>query len=113
MRQFDSSDFVVKSVIVTQMTGDNPWHYAPSAQFVVVLSGAWFVKGSDGSTTTFRRGDVLYQDNTKDHPATWAGTQQAMHYSGVAPGEATCSQLIIQVERSASTNNPGEWGGVR
>ena len=113
VREFGPSDFVVKRTLVTQMTGDNPWHYAPSAQFVVVLSGAWFVKGTDGSTTVFRPGDVLYQDNTKAHPAAKDGTQRAMHYSGVAPGETTCSQLIIQVERSASVNNPGEWGGIR
>ena len=95
------------------VTGENPWHYAPAAQFVIVLSGAWYVKGSDGKTTVFRAGDVLYQDNTKAHPAAKEGTQQAMHFSGVAPGEETCSQLIIQVERSASVNNPGEWGGFR
>ena len=113
VREFGPSDFVVKRTLVTQMTGDNPWHYAPSAQFVVVLSGAWFVKGTDGRTTVFRPGDVLYQDNTKAHPAAKDGTQQAMHFSGVAPGETICSQLIIQVERSASVNNPGEWGGIR
>lgn len=109
VRQFGLSDFTVKAVVVTQMFGENPWHYAPSAQFVVTLSGAWYVRTSDGKTVVFRAGDVLFQDNTNAHPAARAGTQDGMHFSGVAPGEATCSQLVIQVERKPAAENPGAW----
>ena len=111
VRQFSKSDFTVKSVVVTQMVGENPWHYAPSEQFVVTLAGAWYVRTSDGTTRVFKAGDVLYQDNTRQHPAAVDGTQKAMHYRGVAPGYATCSQLVIQVERvrPPTADNAGAW----
>ena len=109
VRQFGPSDFAVKSVVVTQMFGENPWHYAPSAQFVITLEGSWYVQTSDGKTVVMRPGDVMYQDNTMAHPSAKAGTQLAMHYSGVAPGEKTCSQMVIQVERKPSADNKGEW----
>jgi len=108
VRQFGPAD-AVKAMVVTQMFGENPWHYAPSSQFVVCLSGGWYVRTSDGKQVVFRPGDVLYQDNTARHPAARDGTQKAMHFSGVAPGEQTCSQLVIQVERKASADNAGEW----
>ena len=79
VRQFGPSDFTVKSVVVTQMFGENPWHYAPSAQFVVTLSGAWYVKTSDGTIVVMRPGDVMFQDNTKLHPSWEAiGISQAV-----------------------------------
>lgn len=80
------------------MSGDNPWHHCPSPQIVVCLSGGWFVKTTDGITTTMSPGDVLFQDNTPTHPAAEAGTRRAQHYSGTAKS-ATCDQLIVQLRQ--------------
>jgi len=57
----DSDDFALTGLVVTQQVGENPWHFCPSPQFVVTLEGSWYIRTSDGKTTTFRPGDVLYQ----------------------------------------------------
>ena len=59
--------------MVTQQVGENPWHFCPSPQFVVTLEGSWYIRTSDGETTTFRPGDVLYQDNSAEHPLARRG----------------------------------------
>ena len=62
MRAFSNSDdFALTGLVVTQQVGENPWHYCPSPQFVVTLEGSWYIRTSDGKTTTFRPGDVLYR----------------------------------------------------
>ena len=52
----DSDDFALTGLVVTQQVGENPWHYCPSPQFVVTLEGSWYIRTSDGKTTTFRPG---------------------------------------------------------
>ena len=74
MRAFsDSDDFALAGLVVTQQVGENPWHFCPSPQFVVTLEGSWYIRTSDGKTTTFRPGDVLYQDNSAEHPLVRRG----------------------------------------
>ena len=53
--------FDVKTVVVTQQFGPNPWHYCPSPQFVVTLSGQWYIETGDGDVIVMSPGDVLYQ----------------------------------------------------
>lgn len=96
VRSLDSDIAVPTGVVFTQLSGDNPWHHCPGPQIVVCLSGAWFVRTTDDVTTTFLPGDVLYQDNTKRHPAAKAGTHQAQHYSGTSGGKP-CHQMIVQL----------------
>ena len=54
----NSDDFALTGLVVTQQVGENPWHYCPSPQFVVTLEGSWYIRTSDGKTTTFKPGDV-------------------------------------------------------
>ena len=104
-------DFVgklrTKALVVTQQTGENPWHYCPSPQFVVTLAGRWYVKTGDGETLVMKPGDVLYQDNVKTHPMAEEGTRKAQHYSGARGGP--CNQMVVQVDRAPEVNNPGCW----
>jgi len=69
----DSDDFALTGLVVTQQVGENPWHFCPSPQFVVTLEGSWYIRTSDGKTTTFKPGDVLYQDNSAEHPLVRRG----------------------------------------
>ncbi|KAJ7568187.1 hypothetical protein O6H91_01G022100 [Diphasiastrum complanatum] len=73
---------------------EQPLHSAPTTQFVVTLSGSWYVKTTDGKKFEFHPGDVLFQDNTKDSPAD----KQPQHYSGVV-GDKPCRQMIVQLDR--------------
>lgn len=86
-------------VVFTRMSGENPWHHCPSPQIVACLDGAWTVKTTDGKTTVLSKGDVLFQDNTSEHPTAEEGTKKAQHFSGIADGFETCNQLIVQLEQ--------------
>ena len=54
----NSDDFALTGLVVTQQVGENPWHFCPSPQFVITLEGSWYIRTSDGKTTTFKPGDV-------------------------------------------------------
>ena len=54
----NSDDFALTGLVVTQQVGENPWHFCPSPQFVVTLEGSWYIRTSDGKTTTFRPGGL-------------------------------------------------------
>jgi len=107
VRAFTSDEFEVENFIVTQQFGDNPFHYCPAPQFVVTLAGRWVVRTPDGEELIMGPGDVLYQDNTKDHPLAVAGTHRCMHFSGAVGG--ACNQLVIQLKTPLQTDNPGRW----
>ena len=114
MRAFSNSDdFQLTGLVVTQQVGENPWHFCPSPQFVVTLEGSWYIRTSDGKTTTFRPGDVLYQDNSSDHPSAKLGASGqapsgAQHWSGANGGP--CNQLVLGVKpRVFPAPEPGTW----
>mmetsp|Transcript_19205 Transcript_19205/g.49966 ORF Transcript_19205/g.49966 Transcript_19205/m.49966 type:complete len:189 (+) Transcript_19205:205-771(+) len=114
VRAFSASDdFALTGLVVTQQVGENPWHYCPSPQFVVTLEGSWYIRTSDGKTTTFKPGDVLYQDNSSDHPLAKLGASGqapsgAQHWSGVNGGP--CNQLVLGVKpRIFPAGKPGTW----
>lgn len=80
---------------------DNPWHVTPSVQFVITIAGQWYVKTTDGFERIFAAGDILFQDNVADGPAS----KEPKHYSGTY-GDVPCQQLIIQVDRKPEIDNP-------
>ena len=87
-------------LVFTQMSGPNPWHQCPTAQFVVVLDGTWSVNVTssvEGESTYVEMGPghVLYQD---DYKGVTVGGVEPVHYSQ-SVGEAPCNQLIISTER--------------
>ncbi|MCO5594299.1 hypothetical protein L7F22_048328 [Adiantum nelumboides] len=86
--------FTELSVNLTQ-----PLHNTPSTQFVITLSGSWYIKTTDGSYREFLPGEVLFQDNTKDSPAA----KSPQHYSG-AVGDVPCQQFVIQFDRVPNVN---------
>eukprot|EP00928_Gymnodinium_smaydae_P086867 TRINITY_DN71279_c0_g1_i1.p1 TRINITY_DN71279_c0_g1~~TRINITY_DN71279_c0_g1_i1.p1 ORF type:complete len:185 (-),score=11.92 TRINITY_DN71279_c0_g1_i1:122-676(-) len=91
------------NVIVTQQVGPNPWHHCPQTQFVVTLSGTWFVKATDGSQRHLPPGTWLFQDDTSKHPAAKNGTRRAMHYS---EAEGPCNQMVLQWKKEPVIGHP-------
>jgi hypothetical protein len=88
-------------IIFTALQGDNPWHHCPTPQIVVCLRGGWYVQTRDGETHNLLPGDVIYQDNTADHPSAQTGTHAAMHYSGslkLDGRDEPCDQMIVQLK---------------
>ena len=78
-------------VILTQMSGDNPWHQCPTSQFVVVLEGSWFVNTTDNGYIEMGPGSILYQD---DYKGLEVNGVKPMHYSG-SLNDKPCNQIII------------------
>ncbi|ACI65193.1 predicted protein [Phaeodactylum tricornutum CCAP 1055/1] len=95
--QLDNAFGVPTDVVFTQLMGENPWHHCPAPQFVICLAGGWYVKTNDGNTVNLLPGDVLFQDNTENHPAAKENTKNAQHYSGSLNGEP-CDQMIVQLD---------------
>ena len=95
VRNLANSSVTPFNLVLTQQTGDNPWHPSPNTQFVVTLSGAWFVNTTDGDYVEMFAGDLLFQDDYAGSPLG------GVHYSGTLGGEA-CNQLVIAVEQSSS-----------
>lgn len=60
-----------------------------------------YVKVTDGTRIEFKKGDVLFQDNTKTSPAK----KQPMHYSGTV-GTHPCQQMVVQISRPPQVDNP-------
>lgn len=79
------------------------WHESPAQQWVVPLSGRWFIETQDGARVEMGPGDIHFgQDQgTKDQDGTTG------HRSGQL-GEEPCVQLLVQFEEpvAASTQHP-------
>jgi len=91
------------NVIITQQLGPNPWHHSPQTQFVVALSGSWYVNTTDGANRVLPSGTWLFQDNTASNPAAQNGTQKAMHYSGAV---GHCNQMVLQWNKEPVVGQP-------
>jgi hypothetical protein len=60
-----------------------------------------YTETSDGTRHEYRKGDVMFQDNTKTSPAD----KQPEHYSGTV-GDTPCHQLVVQLSRPPQVDNP-------
>lgn len=80
---------------------EQDWHCCPQVQYVICLSGKWYIETSDGSRREFGPGEILFQDNIEGSPAS----KKPQHKSGVV-GDSVNQQLILQVERKAEVDNP-------
>ncbi|BBM98388.1 hypothetical protein MPTK1_1g13110 [Marchantia polymorpha subsp. ruderalis] len=103
--QFVKTDFggQPQKIIFTELSAGlrQPLHPCPEVQFVITLSGSWYIETTDGSRYEFQPGEVLFQDNTKNSPAD----KTPQHFSG-AVGDLPCQQFIIQFDRSPEVDNP-------
>ena len=88
-------------LIFTQMAAGskNPWHQCPTSQFVIPLSGSWFVNSSSGDYAEFGPGDVLFQD---DYVGLSINGTSPVHFSG-AVGAGPCNQLVISATSRKAT----------
>ncbi|KAL3693057.1 hypothetical protein R1sor_006708 [Riccia sorocarpa] len=103
-QQFIRDDFggnATKFVFTELSVGlTQPLHSTPAVQFVITLSGSWYINTTDATYHAFQAGDVLFQDNTKDSPAA----KVPQHFSG-AVGDVPCQQFILQINRKPEVNN--------
>jgi len=92
MREFKG---VVKAiwfnVLPVGWVGD--WHPSPSLQWVIPLSGRWYIKTQDGTRTEMGPGDIHWGADLGLQAIPWSKG----HFSGQL-GDIPCVQLMIQFE---------------
>ena len=95
MREFDGKVKTIWfNVLPAGWVGE--WHPSPALQWVVPLSGRWYIETQDGTRVEMGPGDIHWGADV----AT-AG-QQIAHLSGVL-GDAPCVHLMVQFDEAADT----------
>jgi hypothetical protein len=67
------------------------WHPSPSLQWVVPLSGRWFIETQDGNRVEMGPGDIHWGADV----ATMLEASRAGHRSGQV-GDMPCVQMMVQ-----------------
>ena len=96
-----ASDLLVKRLaaapeditILVLQPGILDWHRNPKPQWIVPLSGAWFVESMDGTRIEMGPGELSFGE---DQLAREDAAGRAGHLSGVV-GETPCVLMLIQV----------------
>lgn len=88
----------VESTVFTQLpvgwVGD--WHANPKRQWVMVLSGEYYMETSDGTSATLRAGDVFFGGDQGAKPNK-ADPKKIGHFSRVN-GNVPSDHVIIQLK---------------
>ena len=69
------------------------WHENPVPQWIVVLSGRWFVETMDGTRVEMGPGELSFGGDQGTDPSR----AERGHQSGALDGES-CSLMLIQVD---------------
>ena len=77
------------------------WHEYPKPQWVIPLSGAWYVEAMDGKRVTFGPGEIHFGEDQN----TTERDGRKGHLSGTV-GDAPCVQMIVQFEEAPTVNQP-------
>ena len=72
------------------------WHESPTAQWVVTLSGRWFIETQDGTRIEMGPGEIHWGQDLGTRPID--GDQG--HRSGQL-GDVPCAQLLVQFDVSS------------
>lgn len=82
------------------------WHENPQPQWIIPLSGKWFVETMDGTRVEMGVGEVSFggDQNTKPNAAGIQG-----HLSGTV-GDEPCKMMIVQIDGDEWLGlHPGEF----
>jgi hypothetical protein len=78
------------------------WHENPKPQWILVLSGRWFVESMDGIRVEMGPGDVAFGGDQNAKPDAQG---RVGHRSGTVGNEA-CALMIVQLD-------PKIWAGAK
>ena len=81
----------------------------------MTLEGSWYIRTSDGKTTTFKPGDVLYQDNSAEHPLVRRGVLKRADGVEGTPSTRLNRSVAAQAKLGASGQAPSgaqHWSGA-
>jgi hypothetical protein len=92
-----------KIIVTVQPIGwQGPWHEDPQPQWIIPLSGRWFVETTDGKRTEMGPGDVSFGEdqNSKPDPHGHLG-----HFSGTV-GQKPTVLMVVQLKDPPKINQP-------
>lgn len=75
------------------------WHENPEPQWIVPLSGRWFVETMDGTRVEMGPGDLSFGNDRNTRPDAQG------HRSGTV-GDRPAVRMLVQVERRSSPGSP-------
>lgn len=99
-RMKGSGATVLISVLPVGWTG--PWHENPKPQWIIPLSGRWFVETSDGKRTEMGPGDISFGEDQNSKPNSQG---QIGHLSGTV-GDKLAVLMIVQLGDPPTLNEP-------
>jgi hypothetical protein len=96
------AEHVLVSVLPAGWVGE--WHENPAPQWIVPLSGRWWVETMDGQRVEMGPGEISFGADQDTKPD---GEGRTGHRSGTAGGEP-CTMLIVQLGERYRAARPGE-----
>lgn len=96
----DGAGAVTFAVLPVGWVGD--WHESPKPQWVVPLSGRWFIQTQDGTRVEMGPGDVHLGE---DIGCALDADGKVGHLSGTV-GDEPCVQMIVGLETDPERNRP-------
>ncbi len=99
-RLTDNVDDITVLVLQAGWTGD--WHRNPRPQWIVPLSGSWFVESMDGTRVEMGPGEASFGEDQLARPDAEG---REGHLSGTI-GEAPCVLMLVQVSDPPGSGNP-------
>ncbi len=93
-------------IITVQPVGwKGSWHEDPKPQWIIPLSGRWFVQTMDGHRVEMGPGEICFGEdqNTKTDAHGHKG-----HYSGTV-GNQPAKLMVIQLKSKPTINQPGHF----
>lgn len=91
---------VIISVLPVGWTG--PWHENPMPQWIVPLSGRWFVETSDGKRSEMGPGEISFGEDQNSKPGSRG---RIGHLSGTV-GNEPAVLMIVQLKDPPTLNEP-------
>ena len=93
---------VLVSVLPVGWTGD--WHQNPKPQWIIPLSGCWWVETMDGTRVEMGPGEMSFGED--QNCAEQNGRKG--HRSGVVGNEPVVL-MIVQLDQQPTVGQPGRW----
>lgn len=77
------------------------WHENPAPQWIIPLSGAWWVEAMDGERRTFKQGEISFGEDQ----GTVEQDGKSGHRSGT-DGDAPAVLMVVQFDTQRDTTTP-------
>jgi hypothetical protein len=90
-------------IVTVQPVGwQGTWHENPKPQWIIPLSGHWFVETTDGKRTVMGPGDVSFGEDQNSKPNKQG---RKGHFSGTV-GNKPAVLIIVQLKEPPTINEP-------